>query len=127
MTTIHANSPRDAMNRVITMCLMSGVELPISSISEQIASAIDLIVQTERMVDGNRRIVEISELNEVEDKEIRCDPIYRFQERAYSSSGGILGDFLCLNTRPRVFENLERRRITTMELGKEAPLAREEE
>jgi pilus assembly protein CpaF len=117
MTTIHANSCRDAVHRVVTMCLMSGVELPVSSILEQIASAIDIIVQTERMVDGKRRIVEISELTGVKGNEIVSEPIYRFLEKSYTSDGEIAGEFTCVNIRPTVFEDLERRRIKTMRLG----------
>ena len=117
MTTLHANSTRDALRRLSTMCLMSGLTLPTHSILEQIASAIHLVIQTERMVDGKRRIVEIAELKGMVGEEVCCEPIYRFQERRYLPSGEIVGDFLCMKPKPQIFEDLESRRIEIFELG----------
>jgi pilus assembly protein CpaF len=66
LTTLHANSPRDTLSRLETMCLMAGMDLPVRAIREQIASAVDLIVQQERLRDGSRKIVNITEVQRTE-------------------------------------------------------------
>src|SRR5207249_5162218 len=81
MTTLHANSPRDALSRIETLVLMAGTDLPHRAIREQITSALDLIVQIERMQDGGRRIVEISEVQGMESDVIVLEPLFRFVQK----------------------------------------------
>ncbi len=83
MTTLHANSPRDALSRLETMCLMAGMELPVRAIREQIASAVDLIVFTQRLRDGSRRVVAISELTGMEGDVIQMMDIFVFEHAGY--------------------------------------------
>jgi pilus assembly protein CpaF len=79
LTTLHANSPKEAVSRLETLCLMSGVSLPSRAIREQIASAVHLIVQQTRMADGSRRITAISEVTGIEDDgEIQMNDLFRF-------------------------------------------------
>jgi pilus assembly protein CpaF len=81
MTTLHANTPRDAIRRMETMVLMSGMDLPMRAIREQIASAIDLIVQLERMQDGSRRITHVSEVVGMENDTVTMSDIFTFQHQ----------------------------------------------
>ncbi len=83
MTTLHANSPRDALSRLETMCLMAGMELPVRAIREQIASAIDVIVFTQRMRDGSRKVVTISEITGMEGDIIQMMDIFMFEHGGY--------------------------------------------
>ncbi len=79
MTTIHANSPKEALSRLETLCLMSGLSLPSRAIREQIASAVHLIVQQTRLADGSRRITAVSEVTGIEDDgEIQMSDLYRY-------------------------------------------------
>ena len=79
MTTVHANSPRDALSRLETMVLMAGTELPLKAIREQIASAIDLVVHQERMQDGSRKVMRVSEVQGMEGDVITLQDIFVFQ------------------------------------------------
>lgn len=82
LTTVHANSPRDALSRIEVMALMSGVEIPLTAIREQIASAVHVVVQQARMADGKRRITEISEITGIESGRILMQTLFRFEGRA---------------------------------------------
>jgi pilus assembly protein CpaF len=79
MSTVHANTPRDALHRLETMVLMAGVELPLKAIREQIASALDVIVQIDRMRDGTRRIVQVVEVQGMEGDVIVTQEIFKFE------------------------------------------------
>ena len=83
MTTLHSNSPRDALSRLETMCLMAGMDLPVRAIREQIASAIDVIVFTQRMRDGSRKVVSISEITGMEGDVIQMMDIFIFEHGGY--------------------------------------------
>ena len=111
MTTLHANSPRDAVSRLVTMCLMSDLELPTRSIQEQIASAVSLIVQTTRMADGTRKIIRICEVTGINQDGIILEDIFVFRESGHDESGKILGHFVCENTDPKVFKELREQKI----------------
>jgi pilus assembly protein CpaF len=94
MTTTHANSPREALGRLETLCLMSGLELPVRAIRSQIASSVDLVIQQTRFADGSRRITSISEVTEInEDGEIECFEIFHFQRTGTGPNGKIVGEF----------------------------------
>jgi pilus assembly protein CpaF len=92
LTTLHANSPRDAIARLEVMVLMAGQELPHKAIREQIASSIDLVLQVARMRDGSRKIVEISEVKDLgEDSQVGIQKVFAFQETGADASGKVNG------------------------------------
>jgi pilus assembly protein CpaF len=101
MTTIHANTPRDALSRVEQMVGMAGMAMTAESIRGQIASAIDLIVQTQRLSDGGRRVVSISEVTGMEGSVIQLQEIYHFVRRDVAPDGKIIGEFRATGVRPR--------------------------
>lgn len=118
MTTLHANTPLDAVSRLTTMCLMSDLELPTRSIQEQIASAISLIVQTARMVDGARRIVKICEVVGMDESGVKLDTVFAFKETGFDQEGKILGQFVCTKTDPVVFQQLREQKMEVPQLEK---------
>ena len=118
MTTLHANTPYDTISRLTTMCLMSDLELPSRSIQEQIASAISLIVQTARMVDGQRRIVKICEVIGINENGVKLDTIFEFKEIGYDTDGKIIGEFVCVKSDPLVLQQLREQKIQVPKLKK---------
>ncbi|GAG78065.1 unnamed protein product, partial [marine sediment metagenome] len=118
MTTLHANTPYDTIARLTTMCLMSDLELPSRSIQEQIASAISLIVQTARMVDGQRRIVKICEVIGMGENGVKLDTIFEFKETGYDTDGKIIGEFVCVKSDPLVLQQLREQKIEVPKLKK---------
>jgi pilus assembly protein CpaF len=106
MTTIHANSPRDALHRLETMVLMAGYDLPLRAIREQIASAIDLMVQLERMRDGVRRVTAVTEVQGMEGDVIISQDIFKFEVTG-QKDGKILGKLKPSGIRPKFTEKLE--------------------
>jgi pilus assembly protein CpaF len=101
MTTIHANTPRDALSRLEQMIGMAGTAMSQESIRAQIASAIDIIVQTQRLSDGGRRVVSISELTGMEGQVIQLQEIYHFIRRDVTQEGMVVGEFRATGVRPR--------------------------
>jgi len=101
MTTIHANTPRDAISRMEQMVGMAGMPMTHDSIRAQIASAIDIIVQTQRLADGGRRVVSISEITGMEGSVVQLQEIYHFVRRDVAADGAIIGDFRATGVRPR--------------------------
>jgi pilus assembly protein CpaF len=101
MTTIHANTPRDALSRLEQMVGMAGMPMSQESIRGQIASAIDVIVQTQRLSDGTRRVISVSELTGMEGTVIQLQEIYHFVRREVAGDGRIVGDFRATGVRPR--------------------------
>jgi pilus assembly protein CpaF len=106
LTTLHANTPRDALSRMETMCLMAGMDLPHRAIREQIASAIDVIIQQERMRDGSRRVVAVSEVQGMEGEVITMSEIFTF-EKTGVENGKIIGRLLPTGLRPRFIDRIE--------------------
>ncbi len=106
LTTLHANSARDALARMETMVLMAGMELPHRAIREQISSAIDVIVQQERMRDGSRRVISISEVQGMEGDVITMSEIFAF-EKTGIENGKIIGRLLPTGLRPKFIEKIE--------------------
>ena len=104
MTTVHANSPRDALSRVEQMIGMAGLDISPRSIRQQIASALNVVVQAERMEDGRRRIVSISEIVGMEQDVISMQEIFRFRRRGIDKDGFIQGEFETTGIRPQVME-----------------------
>ena len=107
LTTLHANTPRDALSRLETMCLMSGMELPVRVIREQIASAIDLIVQQARLKDGTRKVVTISEVAGMEGDTIVMTDIFKFEQTGITQDGRVLGELKPTGIRPLFTPRLE--------------------
>jgi len=107
LSTGHANSPRDILSRLETMVLMAGFELPVKAIREQIANAIDLIVQQTRMKDGTRKITHITEVLGMEGDTIVLQDIYKYNESGLSGDGRIEGRFTSTGIRPKFTEKLE--------------------
>lgn len=94
MTTIHANSARDAVSRLENMIAMCGVDMPLRATRAQIASAVNLIVQVSRLQDGTRRMLSITEITGIEDEVVSMQEIFRFEQRGIDSEGRILGGFV---------------------------------
>jgi pilus assembly protein CpaF len=92
LTTLHANSSRDALSRLETMVLMAGVDLPLRAIREQIAGAVNIIVQTNRLADGSRKILEVVEVTGLEDTTIQTQTIYRFEKKWIGEDGTVVGE-----------------------------------
>jgi len=111
MTTVHANTARDALSRIEQMIGMAGLELSPRSIRQQIASAINVVVQAERMDDGRRRIVSIVEIVGMEEDVISTQEIFRFRRTGRNASGGVAGEFETTGVRPRFLEALSSRGI----------------
>lgn len=106
MTTVHANTPRDSLHRLETMVLMAGYDLPLKAIREQISSALDVIVQLERMRDGTRKIVNVSEVQGMEGEVIITQEVFRW-ENAGVKDGKVLGYLKSTGIRPKFIERIE--------------------
>jgi len=101
MTTVHANSPRDALSRIEQMIGMSGIEISASSARAQIASAVNVVVQVGRLSDGRRRVMSVSELTGMEGETISMQEIFRFKLTGRSDAGDVLGHFEATGIRPK--------------------------
>ncbi|MFH2070143.1 MAG: ATPase, T2SS/T4P/T4SS family [Elusimicrobiota bacterium] len=106
LTTIHANTPQDAILRLATMVLWSGTELPDKAIKDQISAAIDVVVQTQRMFDGSRKITRISELSRHGD-EIKTNDIFSYRQEGISESGNVSGAFEPTGYVPSFYEEIK--------------------
>jgi pilus assembly protein CpaF len=106
LTTIHANSARDALARLETMIAMSNLHLPEVATRRQIASAIDVVVQVSRMSDGTRKVTSISEITGVEGDIISMQEIFGFRKTGLAENGSVLGEFVATGVRPRLSERL---------------------
>ncbi|EKV28663.1 Type II/IV secretion system ATP hydrolase TadA/VirB11/CpaF, TadA subfamily [Caenispirillum salinarum AK4] len=111
MTTVHANTCRDAISRIEQMVGMAGFDLPLRTIRQQVASAIDVIVQVERMSDGKRRMVSLSEVVGMEGEIVTMQEIFRFKRESTDSDGTIHGHFWATGIRPTFLPDLEARGI----------------
>lgn len=116
LTTLHANGAKDALNRLETMVLMSGLDIPMKAIREYIVSAIDLVVNIERMSDGKRKITSISELESFSDGEILLKEIFSFQSKGLTSFGEVDGEYTLFDKSiPRVYKKISARGITEID------------
>ncbi len=107
ITTVHANTPRDALARVETMALMANLNLPQLAMRQQIASAIHIIVQVSRMSDGSRRVTHISEITGSSDSVVSMQDIFLFQKRGVGPHGKVLGRFYATGIVPKFSEKLQ--------------------
>ena len=106
MTTAHSNSPRDSLARIETMVMMAGMDLPVRAIREQVASAIDLIIHQERMRDGDRKVVQITEVSGMEGDVITMTDLFVFEQTGYED-GRVIGRFRPTGLRPKFIEQIE--------------------
>ena len=120
MTTVHANTPRDALTRLEQMIGMAGLEISSRSIRQQIASAINVVVQVERMEDGRRRVVSITELVGMEGEVISMQEIFRFRRQGWNEIDGVSGEFETTGVRPK-FMDLAQARGIELPAGMFAP------
>jgi pilus assembly protein CpaF len=107
LTTLHANSPRDALSRLETMCMMAGMDLPLKVIREQIASAIDVIVQQSRMKDGSRKVTAITEVAGMEGDTVVMTDIFKFDQTTVTPDGKVIGELRPTGIRPLFTTRLE--------------------
>ena len=107
LTTLHANTARDAISRLETMCMMSGMELPVKVLREQIASAIDLIIQQSRLKDGSRKVTSITEVAGMEGDTVVMTEVFRFEQTGITQDGKVLGDLKPTGIRPLFGPRLE--------------------
>jgi pilus assembly protein CpaF len=106
MTTAHANTPRDAISRIETMCLMAGMDLPVRAIREQISSAVDVIVQQERMRDGTRKVVTVAEVSGMEGDVITMTDLFVFEQTGVEN-GRLIGRLRPTGLRPKFMDKIE--------------------
>jgi pilus assembly protein CpaF len=111
MTTIHANTPRDAIGRLEQMISMAGLDIPLRGMRTQIASALDLVVQLQRLSDGRRRVMSVTEITGMEGEVIQMQEIFRFVRRHADPDGTIHGDFRATGIRPKFMDNLKTRGV----------------
>jgi pilus assembly protein CpaF len=107
LTTVHANSPRDAISRLETLVLMAGVELPLKVIRQQIASAVDLIVQQTRLKDGTRKVTAITEVSGMEGDIVVMTDIFKFDQTGIGEEGAVIGELRPTGIRPLFMKRLE--------------------
>ncbi len=112
MTTAHSNSPRDTLARLETMVLMAGMDLPVRAIREQVSSAVDLIIHQERLKDGSRKVVNITEVTGMEGDIITMTDIFVFEQVGYDDNHRIVGRLRPTGLRPRFIEKIEAAGIT---------------
>jgi pilus assembly protein CpaF len=104
ISTIHANAPRDALSRIETMVLMAGFDLPSKAIREQIASALNVILQLSRMSDGTRKVVTVSEVTGMEGDVVVMQDIFVFEKRGVDRDGKVLGEYRATGVRPKFLD-----------------------
>jgi len=112
MTTVHANTPRDALSRVEQMIGMSGIDIPARSSRAQIASAINVVVQVARLSDGRRKLISLSELTGMEGEVVTMQEIFRFRQTGLSPEGQVIGKFEATGIRPRFLDQVMAHGIT---------------
>lgn len=111
MTTIHANTARDALARLESMIAMAGVDLPAKAARAQVASAIGYIVQVNRLSDGSRRVTSVQEVSGLEGDVITLQEIFSFRQTGLTATGSVQGYFAATGVRPRVCELLASRGV----------------
>jgi pilus assembly protein CpaF len=109
LTTLHANTPRDALARLETLVLMAGMDLPLTAIREQIASAVDIIVQQTRFGCGSRKVTNITEVTGMENSRIQLQELFRFESTGYATDGRVQGAFAGCDACPTFYEELRAR------------------
>jgi pilus assembly protein CpaF len=106
MTTVHANSPRDVISRLEVMVTQGGATMPLPAIRQQIAAAVDLVVQCTRMSDGSRRITSVTEVTGMEGEVVTLQDLFVFEKRGVNQEGRVIGRFAATGIRPKFYEKL---------------------
>jgi pilus assembly protein CpaF len=106
LTTIHANNPRDCMARLETLVLMAGMDLPLKAIRQQISSAINLIVQLNRLKDGSRKVTSISEIIGMEGETITMQDIFILEQKGATPDGKVIAEFKPTGLRPKILDRM---------------------
>ena len=115
LSTLHANGPKDALNRLETMVLMSGIQIPVNAIREYIEKAIDLVVSIERLQDGKRKIVSICEVAGIKNNEIELKEIFAFKEKGLTQTGEVNGSYIMYKYTPRVYKKIKSKGIDSVD------------
>ena len=116
LTTLHANSPRDAVDRLETLCLMAGLDLPVRVIRKQIASAIDVVIQISRFSDGTRKVTAITEISGMEGEVVTMTDLFKFEQHKMGPDGTVMGEFSATGVRPFFSQKLE---VAGLKMGSE--------
>lgn len=112
MTTVHANTPREAVSRLETLCLMAGMDLPAKAIREQVAGAVQLIIQISRLSDGSRKLMSITEVVGMQGDTVTLQEIFRFKEEGFDKNRKIIGQFQALGLIPTFIEEFEQKGVS---------------
>jgi len=107
LTTVHANTPRDAIARMETMAMMANLNIPEKAVRRQIASAISLIVQISRFNDGTRRVTHMTEITGMEEEIVSMQDVFVFEKHGISPDGRVIGAFTATGIRPKFAERLK--------------------
>ena len=106
LTTIHANTPRDALSRLETMVAMANLGIPDTAIRRQISSAIDVVIQVSRLSDGTRKVLTVSEITGMEAEVVTMQDIFVYRKRGVRETGEVIGEFVATGVRPKFAEKL---------------------
>lgn len=115
LTTLHANGCIDALNRLETMVLMGGIEIPVLAIRDYIENAIDIVINITRLSDGRRKITDVSEIDGFNGKDIRVQPIFEFQQMGLYENGDVDGEFKLVNKKNKTYKKLKSRGINKLD------------
>jgi len=115
ITTLHANSPADALNRLETMILMGGIDIPLKAVREYIENALDIVINIERLSDGRRKITSISEIVDFDGDTIKLKEIFAFRQKGLTESGEINGEFVLYNYVPNVYKKITSKGIHSVD------------
>lgn len=115
LTTMHANGPIDALNRLETMILMAGMEIPIKALREYIENAIDIVVHIQRLADGRRKITSISEIVGFKNEMIEVREVFSFRQKGLTEKGEVIGEFVMSRRVPSIYKKIIERGINTLE------------
>jgi pilus assembly protein CpaF len=111
LTTVHANTPRDALGRIENMVSMSGVNFPTKTLRAQIASAIDIVIQIARMEDGKRRLVSLQEIDGMEGEVITMTELFKFERKSIDENGNVIGRYRATGIIPKFYDHLKKRGV----------------
>lgn len=120
LTTAHANSPRDVLSRLETMVLMSGLDLPVRAIRDQISSALDLIIHQERIQDGSRKMTYITEVQKMEGDVIVLQDLFRYKQTGFDENGKALGQFVPTGLQPQFLSKFKAHNVEFPEFMQQA-------
>lgn len=115
ITTLHANSPVDAINRLETMILMNEMEIPVSAVRGYIENAIDIVVQIDRLTDGRRKISSICEVSDIIDSKVNIKPIFSFNQKGLTDDNMVEGEFKLNRGVPKVYDKIKRKGIDRLD------------